>query len=65
MYITSVTLKFAGHNAYIRVDDSHHIHVFKYNAKTCDFEVFEDQFLAAEYVLEPLPTVYYCVTVRE
>ena len=65
MYITTVTLKFAQHNAYIRVDENRRIHCFKYNAKTCDFYVFDDQFEASEWILEPLPTIYYCVTIRE
>ena len=41
------------------------IHCFKYNARSCDFEIFKDQFEASDYILEPLPTVYYEVTVQD
>jgi hypothetical protein len=65
MYNTQVTLKFPNHNAYIRVDLAGRIHCFKYNNRTCDFAVFDSQFDAGDYVLEPLPTVYYAVTIHE
>lgn len=41
------------------------IHLFKYNNRTCDFAVFDSQEEAGEYMLEPLPTIYYQVTVKE
>lgn len=65
MYTTQVTLKFPQHNAFIRIDSLGHIHCFKYNNRTCDFAVFEDQFEAGDYIVEPLPTIYYSVTVRD
>jgi hypothetical protein len=46
------------------VDDVSGITVFKYGNTTCDFEVFGsgDAFAATDYIVEPLPRVYYGVT---
>jgi hypothetical protein len=46
------------------VDDVSGITVFKYGNSTCDFEVFDsgDAFAASDYIVEPLPRVYYGVT---
>jgi hypothetical protein len=65
MYTQQVTLKFPQHNAFIRIDSSGRIHCFKYNSRTCDFAHFTDQFEAGDWVLEPLPTTYYQVTIHE
>ena len=58
-----VTLKFSDHSSHVTVSPTDkHIHVFKYNARTCDFDVFEDQYEACEYILTPLTSTYYKVT---
>jgi hypothetical protein len=62
MNMFSVTIKTTTHSVYVKTKDDR-VHCFKYNDKTCDFAVFDDQFEASDYILEPLPTTYYRVTV--
>jgi hypothetical protein len=58
-------IKTANHAVSITVKEGR-IHLFKYNEKTCDFAVFDEceEWAATDFILEPLPTVYYEVTVR-
>jgi hypothetical protein len=65
MYLNTATIRFPYHTVYIKVDHVGRIHCFKFNARTCDFDVFDNQFDAGDYILEPLPTIYYQVTVQE
>ena len=60
---TKALIKFTTHAAHITVEESGCIHVFKYNNSSCDMDVFNSQFDAADYILEPLPSIYYRVTV--
>jgi hypothetical protein len=62
MNMFSVTIKTTTHSVYVKIKNDR-VHCFKYNDKTCDFAVFDDQFEASDYILEPLPTTYYRVTV--
>ena len=64
MHTTKVLVKFTTHTSHICVDDRGYIHVFKYNARTCDFDCFKenDQYSASDYIQAPLPTIYYSVT---
>jgi hypothetical protein len=57
-------IKCATHEVCIKTQEGR-IHIFKYNNRTCDFGVFDNQFDATEFILEPLPTYYYQVTVYE
>lgn len=41
------------------------IHCFKYTLTRCDFDVFESQESAADYILAPLASVMYVVTVND
>jgi hypothetical protein len=61
-----VLIKLPHHHAHINVFDDH-IHVFKYNDKTCDFDVFDldQQYEASDYITEQLPTIQYVVQVNE
>ena len=59
-----VTIKTSSHAVHVKVSGDGHIHCFKYDNRTCDFAVFEDQWEASEYILESLPTTYYQVTVQ-
>jgi len=58
----SVTIKTTSHCVFVKVRNGR-VHCFKYNDKTCDFAVFDDQFEASDYILDQLPTTYYRVTV--
>ena len=56
----SVTIKTTTHCVFVKVRNDR-VHCFKYNDKTCDFAVFDNQFEATEYILEPMPDHYYSV----
>jgi hypothetical protein len=64
IFTTKALIRFTTHSAYISISEDQTIHIFKYNNSSCDMDVFTDQFDAAEYILEPLPTSYYQVTVE-
>lgn len=57
-----VVIQFPQHTASITVTEDS-IRVFKTSARHCDFDIFdlEDQELASEYIMEPMPTVQYVV----
>jgi len=58
-------IKTAEHAVSINVRDGR-IYLFKYNERTCDFAVYseQDEWAAVDFILDPLPSVYYEVTVR-
>lgn len=58
-----VVLQFPQHKAHVTVKQDR-IHVFKFSAQCCDFAVFtvEEQLEASEYIMDPLPSVYYRVS---
>lgn len=64
MPVTKTHLQLPTHRCCVSVDDVSGITVFKYGNSTCDFEVFDsgDAFAASDYIVEPLPRVYYGVT---
>lgn len=64
MYITKALIRTTTHNAFITVDDSGVISVFKYNSHCCDYDVFDNQLEAADYVVISLPDTYYKVEVQ-
>jgi hypothetical protein len=64
MNMFSVTIRTATHCVFVKVKNDR-VHCFKYNDKTCDFAVFDDQFEASDYILDALPTYRYQVTVQE
>ena len=61
MNLNRAVIKLRDYSVHIRVDEEGKIHLFKYNNRTCDFEVFDNQFDACEYILESLPDHYYSV----
>jgi hypothetical protein len=65
MFTCKVLIRINGHHSHVTVTEDH-IHVFKYNNRTCDFAVFDlslqGQEDAGNYIMDPLPTHYYCVT---
>ena len=65
MFTYKVLIRFDSHHAHITAT-SEHIHVFKYNSRTCDFGVFgtsnRNKEEAGNYIVDPLPTTYYSVT---
>ena len=65
MNLKNAIIKFPSYAVRVSIDSKGRIHCFKYNARSCDFEIFKDQFEASDYILEPLPTVYYEVTVQD
>ena len=60
-YTTKAVIQFTTHAARIYVDEQAHIHVFKTHGRYCDFDVFEDQILASDYIITPLPTSHYYI----
>ena len=61
---TKVIVQFPTHVAHITVDSRGYIHVFKYNARSCDFDTFKNDcdYEAADYIQSSLPSIYYSVT---
>ena len=64
MIVTKCVIRFETHTAHIQVDHRGVIQVFKYGARSCDFDVFADteQLEASDYILVPPSEVYYYVT---
>ena len=64
MIVTKCVIRFTTHTAHIQVDDRGTIRVFKYGARSCDFDVFpeSEQFEASDYILVPPSETYYYVT---
>ena len=53
--IAHVNVRDMGFNAHVSMClITRNIHVFKYNDLVCDYEVFESQHLASQYLQEPL-----------
>ena len=53
-------IRLSSHCVHIAQDgDSGLIHCFKYNNHDCQFEQFDNQFDAADFILEPLPLYRY------
>jgi hypothetical protein len=63
MFTTKAHIGFPTHRAMVTVDKSH-IRVFKYNHRTCDFNIFshDEQSDASEFLLTPLSDCWYKVT---
>jgi len=61
MNLHRAVIKLRDYSVHISVDEWGTIHLFKYNNRTCDFAVFDNQFEATEYILEPMPDHYYSV----
>ena len=64
MNLHRAVIKLRDYSVHISVDEWGTIHLFKYNNRTCDFDVFDDQFEACEYILAGLPDCYYSVRVE-
>ena len=59
-------IRFVTHAVHITRDvEAGLVHCFKYNQTRCDMESFTDLDLASDYILEPLPTLTWAVTVEE
>lgn len=53
--IAHVQLRDRGFNAYVSMCViTRNIHVFKYNQLCCDYDVFDSQHLASQFLQEPL-----------
>lgn len=53
--IAHVQVKDRGFNAYVSMClITRSIHVFKYNELCCDYDVFDSQYLASQYLQKPL-----------
>ena len=61
MIKTKAVIQFNSHTSHIQVDDRGVIQVFKYHNQSCDFDVFEDQYEASDYILTPPSDCYYRV----
>jgi len=67
MIATRLQLQLPTHQCSVCVQDSGTITVFKSTTTTCDMAVFasEDSWAASDYIVEPLPLVYWGVTFPE
>jgi hypothetical protein len=65
MYIQA-HIGFTTHQCIISVNDDH-INCFKYDDRSCDMDSFlvEEQDMASDFILSPLPKVRYWVNVDE
>ena len=56
-------LEFPTHTVRVNQTEDGRIHCFKYDRSACDMAVFElsDQELAADYILESLPSMRYYI----
>lgn len=45
-------IKFSTHAVYIKVDESDHVHVFKYTDQQCDYEVFDNEYSASDFIFK-------------
>lgn len=63
---SSATLTFNTHIVNVTVNDEGRICCFKYTRTgRCDFDVFYEQYEAAEYIVEPFRTQYHLVIYGE
>ena len=64
MIDTQVQIRFPTHNVHVQVKNDR-IRCFKYNGAGCDFEIFDNQMLASDYIVEPLPVHCYRVEFQD
>jgi hypothetical protein len=64
MITTKVVLQLPTHAAVVTVLNCGTIQVFKYTNANCDWETFQDQLAASDYITEPLPHSYMRVVVH-
>jgi hypothetical protein len=64
MITTKVVIQMPTHAAVVTVLASGTIQVFKYTDANCDWETFQNQLAASDYITEPLPTNYMRVVVE-
>ena len=62
MYSSSTLIRFSTHAVHIKVSEDGTISCFKYNNQGCQYEIFTDQDLASDFIVELMPTVQYRVT---
>ena len=56
--IAHVNVKDMGFNAHVSMClITRNIHVFKYNDLACDYEVFDSQYLASQFLEKPLTLI--------
>lgn len=65
MIVTKCVIQFTTHHACISVDDRGVIAVFKYNNRSCDFDIFSGDLSldASDYILTPPEDCHYYVTI--
>ena len=64
MIKTKAVIRFSSHTAHIQVDHQGHVQVFKYHERSCDFDRFEDQSEASDYILTPPQDCHYRVVFK-
>jgi hypothetical protein len=52
--LTLGTIRFKTHSVHISLDQDSRILCFKQDSKGCSWEIFDDQWSAADYIIEPL-----------
>jgi hypothetical protein len=64
MQDSRVQITFPTHTVHVAISNGR-IRVFKYNGQGCDWALFDSEYDASDYIVEPLPTVYYRVCINE
>ena len=66
MFTTKVVIQLTTHTCHVQVDSRGKIAVFKHNSQSCDYQLFEftEQFEASDFITDPLPSMYYKVTIH-
>jgi hypothetical protein len=63
MIKTLAQLKFKTHAATVSRNDDGRLHIFKYGSNTCDFEIFDCQFEASDWLLTPPEPIRYQIII--
>jgi hypothetical protein len=64
MQDSKVQITFPTHQVHVHISNGQ-IRVFKYNGQGCDWCLFDSEYDASDYIVEPLPTTYYMVSVND
>jgi len=59
--LATATIQFGSHSVRIKVNEQGVISVFKHVNQYCEYELFTDQDLAADYIITPFPTHHYSI----
>jgi hypothetical protein len=59
--LATATINFGTHSVRIRVDQLGTITVFKYMDSWCEYEIFDNEYDAADYIIAPFNSMHYSI----